>query len=131
MTTHYEPSKLRRAAQWGYVRRRGLGMFAYTLNRITGIGLVVYLYLHLVVLGMLAGGPSAWDPFITLAKSPAFLVLDVILIAGWLIHGLNGLRITLTGFGIGVRSQKAMFVGFMTVAVIGIVAMALAVFAKG
>ena len=106
-------------------------MFAYALNRITGIGLVVYLYLHLVILSMLAGGPGMWDPFVALAKSPAFLALDVILIAGWLIHGLNGLRITLNGFGIGVRSQKALFAGVMLIAVIGIGALAIAVFSKG
>jgi len=130
-TQVYRESKLRRALIWGDVRKRRLGMLAYTLNRITGIGLVLYLYLHLVILSMLTGGPSSWDPFVALAKSPAFLALDVILIAGWMIHGLNGLRVTLTGLGIGVRSQKAMFVGLMTVALIGIVAMALAVFSKG
>ncbi|HLF29332.1 MAG TPA: hypothetical protein VJG32_23655 [Anaerolineae bacterium] len=128
MATHSQPSKLRRAARWGDVRGRGLGMAAYALNRITGIGLVVYLYLHLAVLGLLAGGPGAWDPFITLARSPAFLVLDVILIAGWLIHGLNGLRVTLTGFGIAVRAQKALFVGLMVVAVLGLAVMAALVF---
>lgn len=128
MSTHYQTPKLRRAAAWGDVRGRRLGMIAYALNRLTGIGLVVYLYLHLAVLSLLAGGPASWDPFVQLARSPAFLVLDVILIAGWLIHGLNGIRVTLTGLGIGTRSQKAMFVGLMTIAVAGLAAMALAVF---
>jgi succinate dehydrogenase / fumarate reductase cytochrome b subunit len=128
MSTPDRASKLRRAAAWGDVRGRRLGMLAYALNRLTGIGLVAYLYLHLAVLSLLAGGPDAWDPFVQLARSPAFLALDVILIAGWLIHGLNGIRVTLTGLGIGTRSQKAMFVGLMTIAVVGLAAMALAVF---
>jgi succinate dehydrogenase / fumarate reductase cytochrome b subunit len=130
-TQPYQPSKLRRTLVWGDIRKRRLGMIAYVLNRITGIGLVAYLYLHLIILSMLAGGPGSWDPFVTLAKSPAFLALDVVLIAGWLIHGLNGVRVGLNGFGIGVRAQKAMFVGLMVVAVIGIAAMALAIFVKG
>ena len=71
---------------------------------------------------------AAWDPFIKVVRSPLFLGLDVVLISGWLIHGLNGLRVTLTGVGLGVRAQKAMFVGFMALAAIGIVAMALLVF---
>ena len=121
-------SRIRRAAQWGDVRSRGLGMIAYTLNRVTGLGLVVYLYLHLIVLSLLAGGPSSWDAFVQIARSPAFLVLDVILIAGWLIHGLNGLRVPLTGFGIGLRSQKVMFVVLMAVAVVALAAMAVMVF---
>jgi succinate dehydrogenase / fumarate reductase cytochrome b subunit len=128
MLTPLQPSRVRRAARWADVRHRGLGMIAYVLNRITGIGLVVYLYLHLAVLSLLAGGPSSWDPFITLARSPLFLALDVILIAGWLIHGLNGVRVTLTGFGVGVGSQRVMFIGLMIVAIAGLIVMALMVF---
>ncbi|MER3457657.1 MAG: hypothetical protein C4309_02515 [Chloroflexota bacterium] len=105
-----QESKLRRALLWGDVRGRGLGMWAYALNRITGIGLVVYLYLHLVVLSLLAQGASGWDAFITLAKTPLFLALDVILLVGLLIHGLNGLRVTLNALNIGVAAQKQLFV---------------------
>ena len=123
-------SKLKRTAQWADVRQRGLGMWAYALNRLTGLGLVLYLYLHLVILSMLVGGPASWDPFVKLARSRLFLSLDVILIAGWLIHGLNGLRVTLTGIGLGVRSQKALFIGLMALAVIGLVVMAFMVFGK-
>lgn len=105
-----QESKLRRALLWGDVRGRGLGMWAYALNRITGIGLVVYLYLHLVVLSLLAQGASGWDAFIALAKTPLFLALDVILLVGLLIHGLNGLRVTLNALNIGVAAQKQLFV---------------------
>ena len=88
-------------------------MWAYALNRITGIGLVVYLYLHLGVLSMLMRGQSAWDAFIALARSPFYLTLDVILLAGILIHGLNGMRLALTGFGFSVGMQKVLFVILM------------------
>jgi succinate dehydrogenase / fumarate reductase cytochrome b subunit len=103
-------------------------MLAYLLNRLTALGLVVYLYLHLAVLSLLAGGPPAWDPFIALARSPAFLVLDVVLIAGWLVHGLNGIRLTLTGLGLAVRWHKPLFVGLMLVAALGLVAMTVGIF---
>src|SRR5260370_19203632 len=101
--------KVRRASRCFDVWRRKLGMRAYALNRITGIGLVVYLYLHLGVLSLLARGQSSWDSFVSLARSPYYLALDVILLAGILIHGLNGLRVALTGFDVGVRSHKALF----------------------
>ncbi len=89
---------------------------------------MVYLYLHLAVLSLLAGGPEAWDQFIELARSPLFLALDVLLVAGLLIHGLNGLRVTLTGFGVAVRAQKALFVGLMIVGAIALVASGLKIF---
>lgn len=111
-----DPPKVRRAARWFDVRRRRLGMWAYALNRITGIGLVAYLYLHLVVLSLLTRGPGGWNAFVSLARSPWFLTLDVVLLAGILIHGLNGIRIALMGFNIGVRVQKVLFVMLMLVA---------------
>ena len=103
-------------------------MWAYALNRVTGIGLVVYLYLHLAVLSLLAGGPEGWDNFMDLARTPLFLALDVLLIAGLLIHGLNGLRVTLTGFGVAVRAHKALFVGLMLVGAIALVASGIKIF---
>ena len=123
-----EYPKLRRAGRWFDVRRRKPGMWAYALNRITGIGLVVYLYLHLIVLSLLLGGPGAWDAFISLARSPFFLALDVVLIACALIHGLNGLRVALLGFGIGLKSQRALFGILMGVAIIALFVAALVIF---
>jgi len=120
--------KVRGASRWLDVRRRKLGMWAYALNRITGIGLVVYLYLHLVVLSLLLGGPTAWDSFVAVARSPYVLALDVILLAGILIHGLNGLRITLTSFGIGLGAQKAVFVLVMIVSAVALWVAALKIF---
>ena len=114
--------------RWGDVRGRHIGMVAYSLNRITGLGLVVYLYLHLFVLSLLTGGPSAWEPFIKLARSPLFLGLDVFLLAGILIHGLNGVRVALTGFGVGVRAQKTAFAAFMFVAAVALILSALKIF---
>jgi len=97
---------------------------AYALNRITGIGLVVYLYLHLVVLSLLLRGPGSWDAFVAVARSPFFLMLDVLLFAGAIFHGLNGVRLALTGFGVGVKAQKAFFAVVLLVSVItlGVVA---------
>ena len=127
MVTH-SPPKVRRAARWFDVRRRKLGMWAYALNRITGIGLVVYLYLHLVILSLLTRGPGGWDAFVSLARSPWFLTLDVVLLAGILIHGLNGIRIALTGLNIGVRAQKSLFGMLMLVAAVALFIAALKIF---
>lgn len=108
--------QLKNIWQWADIRKRNLGMVAYILNRLTGIGLTVYLFLHLMVLSTLTRGPEAWDEFLAIAKSPPVLVMDVVLLAGLLIHGLNGLRVTLNGFGVGVAAQKSLFIGLMALA---------------
>lgn len=94
---------------WFDVRNRRLGGWAFVLNRLTGLALVVYLLIHLVILSLLLQGEAGWDEFIALARSPWFLALDVVLIFGILFHGLNGIRVTLVGLGIGVNRQRAMF----------------------
>jgi succinate dehydrogenase / fumarate reductase cytochrome b subunit len=96
---------------WFNVSRDRLGSWAFALNRLTGLGLTLYLFLHLVVLSTLLRGPAGWDRFIALARSPLFLSLDVILIFGSLFHGLNGIRLGMVGTGIGVQGQK----GFLRV----------------
>ena len=123
-------SRPRQIWQWGDVRRRKMGMWAYVLNRLSALGLVLYLFIHLVVLARLSQGAAAWDSFLATVRSPLFLALDVVLLAGLLIHGLNGLRVTLNGLGIGVPSQKAWFVGLMVVALIASVAGAIGIFTQ-
>lgn len=110
VSTPPRPARLRAAARWFDVRHRGPGTWAYALNRITGLALVGYLYLHLAVLSLLARGPGSYDRFVDLVRSPLFLVLDLVLIAGWLIHALNGLRLTIVGLGFGVRAQRTMLI---------------------
>ncbi|HRE26712.1 MAG TPA: hypothetical protein PK954_08775 [Anaerolineales bacterium] len=105
----------RKPWQWIDIRGRRTGMWAFALNRLTGIGLVVYLYLHFVMLSQLFMGRAAWDGFVELAHSPLVLAFDVVLFAGLIIHGLNGFRVALNGFGIGVRQQKTFFYGLMAV----------------
>ena len=89
-----DPKATTRHSRWFVLRSRPAGMLAFMLHRLTGIGLVFYLYLHLAVLSKLRGGPESWDSFLALVRSPWFLLLDGILLLGVLIHGLNGLRLT-------------------------------------
>ena len=127
-TNTYRPSLGQRVFNWFSPRGHGLGMLAFALNRITGIGLVLYLAMHLVVLSLLIGGEESWDAFVNLARSPLVLIMDVVLIAGFLIHGLNGVRVALVGMGISVRSQKPLFIGLMVVAALVLVYAAVRVF---
>ncbi len=106
---------------WVDVRGRRLGGWAFILNRLTGLGVLFYLYLHLVVLSQLAVGPGAWDSLLrNVFLNPLFIVMDVVLLAGLLIHGLNGIRVTLVGFGLVVNRQWAMIIAAGVLAAIGL-----------
>lgn len=126
-----QQSTVRRAIKaWFDPRGRSTGLIAFALMRLSGIGLVIYLLLHLVVLSTLTLGAEAWDTFVRLAKHPAFLLLDVILIAGILVHMLNGLRVTVVGLGFGTNSHKGLFWTLMAVAVLLLAYAAWLVFTK-
>jgi len=79
------------------------------LHRVSGIALVLYLILHLIVISQLYGGPERWDTFLKLTQSPFFPVFDVLLFWGVIFHGLNGLRLTLLSLGYVLRWQKKLF----------------------
>lgn len=103
---------------WFDIRKRNLGSWAFALNRLTGIGLTLYLFLHLAVLSTLLQGEQGWDQFLAIAKSPWFLTLDVVLIFGILFHGLNGIRVALVGMGFGARYHRQLFWALMAIGVV-------------
>ena len=94
---------------WFDVRGRSMSTVAFALNRLTAIGLTVYLFLHLAVLSLLVRGPESWDSFVALAKHPLFLLLDVVLLFGVVYHLANGIRVALVGMGVGHARHKTMF----------------------
>jgi succinate dehydrogenase / fumarate reductase cytochrome b subunit len=115
--TRNQPSA-RRFWSWFIPFRRAIGSWAFALNRITAIGLTVYLFLHLGVLGLLAQGPGAYDKFLELTENPFIKLGEWLVVAAAILHGLNGIRIVLTSFGVGVTRQKQLFFGLMAIAVV-------------
>jgi succinate dehydrogenase cytochrome b subunit len=115
---------------WFDPRGRALGGFAFSANRVTGLGLVFYLYLHLGVLSLLLRGEQAWSDFLGLATSWLFLSLDVLLILGILYHGLNGIRVALVGSGIVADRQRALWWSLGVIGTIALIVAALHIYAS-
>jgi succinate dehydrogenase / fumarate reductase, cytochrome b subunit len=107
--------------RWFDPRFRQIGTWAFILNRVTAIGLTVYLILHLYMLGKLAQGPEAYDSFIALAKTPLIKFGELLVVAAGILHGTNGIRITLTSFGILVRYQVHIFIITLILSIAAIV----------
>ena len=118
------------AWRWFDPRNRSLSTWAFILNRVTALGLTLYLFMHLIVLGTLSQGPGAYDQFIAFAKNPIFKVGEMLVIAAGLIHGLNGIRIALTSFGIGTNRQRMIFTGLMAIALVGVVFFGIKMFSE-
>jgi len=113
----------RHPSRWLDPRGRHLGTWAFVLNRLTGLGLVAYLYLHLIVLSTLLRGPAAWDGLVAVFRHPVFLAFDVLLVLGLAVHGLNGLRVALVGSGLLVDRHRALLVAAgVLIGLVGLVA---------
>lgn len=106
------------AWKWFNPFGRQTGGWAFILNRITALGLTLYLFLHLVILYQLSRGPEAYNGFLEMIHNPVFIFAELLVVAAGVIHGLNGIRIVLTSFGIGVTVQKQLFYGLMAVSVV-------------
>lgn len=95
-----------------------VGMWAWLLHRITGLALVFYILLHVVLMGtFLLQGRSAFDALLGLLMgNPFFQGLDLLLTAAVLYHGANGIRLLLFDLGLGFNRQKEIFWTFMILA---------------
>ena len=111
-------STLVRAVKWFDPRYRTVNMIGFILNRISALGLTLYLFMHLAVLSQLAGGPGGYDKFIALIHNPFFTFMEVLVVTAGMMHGLNGARIVLNSLGIAVRIQKMLLIVLLSIAVV-------------
>jgi succinate dehydrogenase / fumarate reductase cytochrome b subunit len=85
------------------------GWWAWLLQRVTGVALVGYLFLHVALISTGQAGADTFDDVLKVLQTPVFVALDLLLLAAVLYHGLNGLRVVLLDLGIGIRRQAALF----------------------
>lgn len=118
------------APHWFDPRGRQPGSWAFILNRLSGLGLTFYLGLHLVVLHKLAQGAQAYNEFVEFSQSPWIRIGEVILISAVVFHGLNGLRLTMHAFNIGIRQQKKLLAIVVAATLLASVVFAIRLFAE-
>lgn len=74
------------------------GYWAWLLHRVSGVAIILFLFLHVLDTSLIGFGPEAYDTFVFLYRAPAFRVLEVVLAGAVLYHGINGLRVILIDF---------------------------------
>ena len=74
------------------------GYWAWLLHRVSGVAIILFLFLHVLDTSLIGFGPIAYETFVQLYRFPLFRVLEVVLAGGVLYHGINGIRIILIDF---------------------------------
>ena len=100
--------------QLGGTYRYFTGSLAYVLHRVTGLGLIFFLFFHIISITKANASPEAYDLMIRRMQEPDFKLGELALFAALLFHGLNGMRIIWVDF-IATRTtyHKTVFWGLI------------------
>lgn len=75
------------------------GQIAWMLHRITGIGVFLFLILHIFDIFLMAFGPEVFDAVLFIYHQFVFKLLVIFgLLPGVLYHALNGIRVVIIDF---------------------------------
>ena len=81
------------------LRYRGRdGQWAWVLHRVTGLGVVLFLLLHILDIFLMAAGKETFEKFLDLYTAAPFRVLEAGLIFAVIYHALNGTRVIIVDF---------------------------------
>jgi succinate dehydrogenase / fumarate reductase cytochrome b subunit len=118
---------------WGWLGggRWGIDRYAYILHRVTGLGILLYFLMHIVVTSLRAKGVYLWTEGGILHAWP-FKIGEFLVFAAFAYHAFNGIRLVLVelGFAVGkpiepvypyktsLNVQRPLFVAMMILAAI-------------
>lgn len=67
-------------------------------HRLSGIGVLVYLFMHIVETSTVLFGPDVYNTTLGFFKNPVIRAGEILLMAALVYHSLNGLKIILIDF---------------------------------
>ncbi len=84
--------------------RWGIERYAYILHRVTGLGILLYFLMHIVVASLRAVGPNGTYLWVegALLDKPIFKFGEFLVFAAFAFHAFNGIRLVLIELGFAV-----------------------------
>jgi len=79
--------------RWGFER------YLYTLHRLTGLGLLLYLLMHIFVTSARIYGPASWSAAMRAVAGPTFRAGEYLVFAAFAFHAINGVRLGMIELG--------------------------------
>lgn len=74
------------------------GMWTWILHRVTGLGILLFLIIHVVETGLIIYSPEFYDSALVLYKNPLFRLAELAIFFAVLYHAVNGTRIVVQDF---------------------------------
>lgn len=73
-------------------------MLAWVLHRVTGLAVLLFLFMHIIETSMITVSPEAYNRAVALYRQTWFKPLEFLLVAAVLYHAGNGLMVMLLDF---------------------------------
>ncbi|MGH2684882.1 MAG: succinate dehydrogenase, cytochrome b556 subunit [Actinomycetota bacterium] len=90
---------MRRRSEFGTpYRGTPTGAIAWYLHRVTGVGILLFLFAHIVDTALVAWGPDAYNRVVSVYHHPIVQIMELGLVGAVIYHGLNGLRVMIIDF---------------------------------
>ena len=95
------------------VKYRGrMGQWAWIFHRVSGLGVLLFLTVHIVDTSFVYFAPPLYEEALKLYKSVPFGIGEIFLAGALLYHAFNGLRVALVDFKPELtRYQRQMWIG--------------------
>jgi succinate dehydrogenase / fumarate reductase, cytochrome b subunit len=93
----------------GPIYKGGIGQWSWVAHRVTGVGIIAFLFGHIVDTFAIGFGPELYNETVSLYKQWWFTPAEVVLIGAVIYHALNGLRIILFDFYPGLAMKQKTF----------------------
>jgi succinate dehydrogenase / fumarate reductase cytochrome b subunit len=94
-------------------------MWSWLFHRIAGLGILLFLLVHIVDIALLNFGPKVYNEGIALFGTAPIRIITLALVAGLFYHSFNGVRIILIDFwSKASRFQGTMFLIVMILTIL-------------
>ena len=97
----------------GITYRGREGHWAWMLHRVSGLGILLFLFLHVLDIFLVGVSEDVFTQFLFLYHAPLFKVFELALIFGVIYHAFNGVRVILVDFWPGRfsnwQTQRTLF----------------------
>ena len=84
---------------WMYAGRYSFERYLYLGHRLSGLGLLAYMVLHIIETANRIRGEEAWAGLMALFASPPFRLIEYLLFAMAVFHAMNGVRLMIIELG--------------------------------
>jgi succinate dehydrogenase / fumarate reductase cytochrome b subunit len=91
---------------WLYAGKYSFERYLYLAHRLSGLGLIAYMVLHIIETANRIRGEEAWAGLMALFASPPFRVIEYLLFAMAVFHAMNGIRLILVELGFFLGRPK-------------------------